>query len=98
MRKRLITATIRDQIAGQQVEVRVKYPMVQVKFLETGLTRAGRILPVNQRHKTLGILWDGDLFNAEDADLESDVLCICREAQLVWAREPQIIEEENAAP
>ena len=96
MSKRLIMATIRDQIAGQQVEVRVEYPWIQIRFLETGTSRMGRIYKFHKGN--LSILWSRDQFTGEEEKLEHDVLRICREAQLVWAREPQIIEEENAAP
>ena len=96
MSKRLIMATIRDQIAGQQVEIRLEYPRIQVRFLEDGTSRMGRIYKFHEGN--LSILWSRDEFTPEEADLESSVLRICREAQLVWAREPQIIEEENAAP
>ena len=96
MSKRSITATIRNQIAGQQVKIRVEYPRIHVRFLEDGTSRTGRILQTNLVHRRLGILWEDDKGTPEEADLESSVLRICQEAQLFWAREPEITEEENA--
>ena len=87
MSKRLIMATIWDQIGGQQVEVRIEYPRIQVRFLETGTSRTGRILPTKLVYHPLGILWENDKGTPEEADLESSVLRIYQEAQLVWARE-----------
>lgn len=91
MGKQMIRAGIRDQINGEQVEIIVEYPTVRVRWLETGLVSRGRII------KGKMILWDNGAYTMDEAALEHDVLLICCEAQLPWARRNRETPEDLEA-
>ena len=91
MSKRLTTAGIHAKVMGQEVEIVVAYPAITVKTIETGEKRTGEILKGKSSLEMTGqrvmILWEGETWSDDDAQLESEVLSVCRDAQLVWARE-----------
>ena len=87
MSKRLTTASIKAKVMGQEVEIVVAYPAITVRTVETGQKRSGRI---SKSTKRTMIFWSDERYSPEDAELEAEVLSVCREAQLVWAREDRL--------